>query len=237
MPAGYNFDAESIARIARSVLQTERAPQNERARQRHFHTPSVPERWYRCRNDDAAELPASGVVEVDSEQEVGGELIYVVKKIGTTWPARVAVLGNEPVAGGKTGAITFDPTFVLCDAAATPGPKECWGIKPNETKLFKGYPGFRSLGKSTGETPRALMRQAWPEILWAKAASGIPARSGSTPGSATVTVYTLASGSLASTGFSVTAHNASGAAVVADKFLHIVQIEDDWASNYEDCDA
>jgi len=236
--AGLTFDVESVKRIARAVLESERRPGNDPLRQRALLTPSVPERWYTARNDDAAELPAYGVAEVTGEDVVGNEIVYTLDKLTTTWPKRVAILGEEAIAPGGYGAITFDPTFALCDSASVPAAKECWGIKPNETKLFKGFPGFRSLGRAEGEgaEQRALVRQAWPQVLWAKSGgSGIAARSGSTPGSASVTIYTLASGSLATTGFTVTAYNASGAAVVADKYLQIVEIEDDWAANYEDC--
>jgi len=237
--AGLTFDVESAKRIARAVLASERRPANNPLRQRPLLTPSVPERWYTARNDNADELPAYGVAEVTGEDVVGNEIVYTLNKLTTTWPKRVAILGENSIAPGGYGAITFDPTFALCDSASVPAANECWGIKPNETKLFKGFPGFRSLGRAegSGSAQRALVRQAWPQILWAHSASGIAARSGTTPGSATVTVYTLASGSLASTGFSVTAKNASAAAVAASAYIQIVEIEDDWAANYEDCGA
>ena len=235
--AGYAFDARSVRRIARSVLATEGERKNPQTRRRRFVT--ARSGFASCKSSDAAELPAYGVVEIDDEEtlETTETIVYVVKKIGTTWPKRVAVLGPDPLAPGAYGELTFAPTWVLCDDGAVPGPKEAWGIKPNETKLFKGYPGFRSLGRATGTgaEQRALMRQAWPQILWAVAGSNIPARSGATPGSGTVTIQTLASGSFASTGFTTTAKNASGAQIIAGKYLQIVEIEENWAGNYEDC--
>jgi hypothetical protein len=235
--AGYSLSPRALEKVKRSVAFTDRTSQNGRIPQPHYRTPAVPERWWTCRNDDTVELPAYGVVEVDDEDEESGEIIYVIKKLGTTWPKRVALLGERAVEPDGYAAITFEPALALCDAAAVPGPKEAWGIKPNETKLFKGYPGFRAMGRTqgVGSDQRALFRQAWPQVLWAVAGSNIPARSGATPGSGTVTIQTLASGSFVSTGFTVGVVNASGAAVVASKYLQIVEIEDVWASNYEDC--
>jgi len=235
---GYTLGEAALKRVKDSVLATERTRQNGRPPSRRAQWHGVPERWYTCKNSGATELPAYSVAEVDDETEEGDETIFTVKRLGTTWPQRVAIIGEQAIAVGEWGAMTFDAAYALCDDADVPGPKECWGIKASSTKLWKGYPGFRSTGRvlGAGAEQTALVRPAWPQVLWAKSgASGIPARSGDTPGSATVDVYTLASGSLATTGFSVTAYNASGAAVVASKYLQIVEIEDVWAANYEDC--
>lgn len=237
---GYTLDAPSLHRLARSVIYTEQVRQNQVPRERRHITAASKAQWFRCRSTEGSlTLPAYAVVEVHGEESAGplDELVYQVRRLTSTWPARIAVLGGAEIAAGGYGALTFDPTYALADAATEPQANEAWGIKPNETKLFKGFPGFRALGRThgTGSDQRAFVRQAWPQLLWAVAPSNIAARSGATPGSGTVNIQTLASGSFAATGFSTTALNASGAAIVSGKYLQIVEIEGRWAANYEDC--
>lgn len=66
---------------------------------------------------------------------------------------------------------------------------------------------------------------------------GISARSSSTAGSASCTVFTLASGDLTTTGSSVTVYNWSETAVGANKYITIKQIglTGDWVVDAEDC--
>jgi hypothetical protein len=66
---------------------------------------------------------------------------------------------------------------------------------------------------------------------------GIPARSGSTAGSASCTVCYLSSGSLSSTGSSITVYNWSQTAVGGSKYITIKQLglTSDWVVDAEDC--
>lgn len=53
--------------------------------------------------------------------------------------------------------------------------------------------------------------------------SGIPARSGTTAGSATVTLYKLPSGALESLGITATVYNFTGGTVAANAYIKVMQ--------------
>ena len=63
---------------------------------------------------------------------------------------------------------------------------------------------------------------------------GIPARSGTTPGSATVVTYVF-DGTTLYAGNSVTAYNLSGTAVGDSKYIMICRVQDFWFVDFEDC--
>lgn len=66
-------------------------------------------------------------------------------------------------------------------------------------------------------------------------ASGVPAISGSTPGSATVTLYAMVSGVLTSLSATVTAYNMTATAVGASKFIGITWRSGGWFVDLESC--
>ncbi len=76
-------------------------------------------------------------------------------------------------------------------------------------------------------------RERW---ICKNSSSEIPARSGDTPGSGTVTIQKLDSGALTATNGTLTAYNFSASAIAADAYILVFRDEfgTDWVSS-EDC--
>ena len=100
----------------------------------------------------------------------------------------------------------------------------------------------RSLLRLTGgaESPRPSQEQRYPLSQSAIAytgVSGVPARSGSTAGSATVTLYKLVGATLTSTSVTVTAYNLSTTAVAGSAYIQVKReyLTGKWLVDFEDC--
>ncbi len=65
--------------------------------------------------------------------------------------------------------------------------------------------------------------------------STIGARSGTTPGSGTVTLYQLVGTTLTSTTVTVTAYNLSTTAIAANAYLVLTKVDGKWIAVWEDC--
>ena len=74
-----------------------------------------------------------------------------------------------------------------------------------------------------------------PAKIGVTMSSGVSARSGSTPGSGQVTLYTLTSGALTATSKTVTAYNLSSTAVAGSAYVGLVWASGVWWVMWEDC--
>ena len=87
---------------------------------------------------------------------------------------------------------------------------------------------FRSGVWMTGEMQTAVAKAG---------GSGVTARSGTTAGSGTVTIYYIASGVLTSTSQEITAYNLSATAVADNAYITIKRcsLDEEWIVDAEDC--
>jgi len=87
---------------------------------------------------------------------------------------------------------------------------------------------FRSGVWMTGEMQTAVAKAG---------GSGVTARSGTTAGSGTVSIYSIVEGILTDTGETVTAYSLSGTAVANNAYITIKRcsLDEDWIVDAEDC--
>lgn len=90
-------------------------------------------------NDSGEEIPPYACMEVTAHEVNNLYDAVKVDKIGTTWPGDILFNGAMAVAAGGFGYSQHCVEHALY-STGTPALGECFGIKPNEWKLFKGYP-------------------------------------------------------------------------------------------------
>ncbi len=95
-------------------------------------------------------------------------------------------------------------------------------------------PPLEMVNTKNGRFLRLAMAIPGTEIAQA-GSGGIPARSGATPGSGSVTIQKFAPPTLAATPLTVTCYNLASTAVGATKYIVMLKVHGYWFAVWEDC--
>lgn len=189
-------------------------------------------------NDSGFTIPPFGIVGVDSSMDFGsGDAIPKVKRPGTTYYEDWLVNGDAPVSDQAYGMAQLGPVVVFAYDSGSPTAKSIYGPKPSQFTGSAGYAGLLRTIKiidSTNKWAKGFLYSPITALL-AKADSGVTARSGTTPGSGTVSIWCNVSGTLTDTTMDVTAYNMSGGAVASAAYIQIKLIGGQWWVDVEDC--
>jgi hypothetical protein len=153
--------------------------------------------WCNCVNGGGETIPAFGAVRVASVADDG---TLSVEKPDTDGQD-VFFNGESDIPAGGYGVCTRDwPAYALYESGdGSPGSGDKWGAGAGSWKLRKGKAGFRVLGGATGSRVQVRGAASSADTVNYVAQTpggGIPALSGTTPGSASCGIYHLVSGSL-----------------------------------------
>jgi len=179
-------------------------------------------------NDDTA--PAFAVMQVTGTTLVNGAVVLTCDQPSTTFGAVYVVNGCYDVESEDYGRCTLiGPVRVLYDTG-TPELGDYYGPKNGQWTLSEGYPGdFCVLGDYDYEDdPNVGLFSFKPCVnLQGKCAATLPAGSGATPGSGTMTIWFFDSGTATASGLTVTVLN-YGLAIPAGQLIQARLVEGEW---------
>lgn len=149
MADSYRFDAQSVRRIADTVLWKESFPRDMTGSPPPQGSSGTPVQWHRGKSASGEEIPAFSVVKVGGVYSSfdDGYLYNTIDKPTTTLSRLYGLTGQNPIPANGSGGFTFESGWATFDSSdGTPANGETWGPKPGSWKLAKGYPGFTVLG-------------------------------------------------------------------------------------------
>ena len=175
------------------------------------------------RNDSGEECPAFACCQVTGTVEAGGQNYLTIDKPADTTGAAGGYLFNSiaPIADGEYGLAYDGPLVRMLTDGSTITSGDSWQPQVNEWDVVPGGDNFIAAGADDIATNvmRGFIQSAGGASKLIYATSGIPARSGITPGSATCTEYKMASGSYATNTTTLTVLNHSAVAVPSGMVL------------------
>lgn len=146
----YGFDAQSMRRVIREILHSERSPRVELGTGGHGNGGGNQQVWFPFRNEYAGEMPAHSVVRIDDTLKLStlvsgcddDGLVYLANRPSTTFTRKYGVTWGVATPQGDYGLLTFGPHGVIAayDTSGSPAAGEGWGAKPDSFLLFKNYP-------------------------------------------------------------------------------------------------
>jgi hypothetical protein len=182
-------------------------------------------RYVAVRNTYSAEVPAYGIMQITGCETSAGVLVLTVTRPTTTGDSELYLINSgRPIAAGAQGFGTFDlPHRLLWDSGlSAPVFGETWGPQQNSFTARRGPVYYKVYGTAPNGT--IYVGPAKPKIYLAKSpGGGIPAMSGTTPGSATCDVWEMVSTTIAVTSRQETVYNLSLTAVGASKQIQCKQ--------------
>jgi len=184
-------------------------------------------RWFEAVQDGSVEIPPFAVCEVTgAETRSEGNLsIGLVLKVRRPTAANLfgcVINGPSPIttSGSRRGAVTYDsPMLALYDTADTPAYGDSFGTQANLFTLKKGNAGFGIIG---GHADGRVLVERTPRVGSFVAQNGgstISARSGTTAGSGTVTIFRLVGTTLTTTSRTLTVYNMTDNTVAANAYI------------------
>lgn len=156
----FNFDEQSVRRIARTVIHSERmlrgggdAPGIDGA---------VNQVWWPFRNDYAGTVPAYGVVAITGITVVQGLPIYTGTRPSTTFYRVYGINSAEAVPDDGYGQLRLTGPCEIAYDSGTPAAGEGWGPKPSQFTLSKGYPSITTVSGVIDSTNKVLLGTLGP---------------------------------------------------------------------------
>ena len=196
-----------------------------------------------CQNVSGEEIPAYACVQATGTVEAGGINYLEVDKPADAVGDAGPYFFNGPSAIEIDGyGMIFDGPLVRAlgdGTSATAG--DAWGPAASSWEVAPASNGlFIAVGNDDVATDvvRLMVQQNFPSAAIAyTGVSGVPARSGTTAGSATVTLYKLVGATLTSTSVTVTAYNLSTTAVAGSAYIQVKReyLTGKWLVDFEDC--
>lgn len=195
---------------------------------------------FRFRNDSGETIPPCAIMRcTGTELDDDNNLVYVMNKPATTewkmpWYVNLGVeVEDDDYGWSATFRSEMGQGYYLSGTIVV---GDSWGPKGGQWNLERYYPGFVIRGKEADGL--VYVNQREPRMLLAQADSGgISARSSTTLGSDSgVTILYQNSTTITATTFSgVTVYNEADAAVAANAYLQIADIDGKWFVNWENC--
>lgn len=233
-PTPYAFDETGMRRAVNVIRRVEAEP--GRPLGGNVLRPiGDPIKWKFGYNVSGETIPPFSPVVLDAGSALDGVYHANLNKPSNTFSRSLGMTGSLPIAAASRGGYHTE-SWLGCYDTGTPAPGETWGPKPGQWTLSKGYPGLfeiEGVWDSTNKYASGTVRPI--NALVGKAGSDIPALSGATPGSGSVTIWIFDGSDFVTTSMTVTAYNLSASAVTAATFLQLKWAYSMWLVDFESC--
>lgn len=240
MPDGYLLDEQTALDVIQLVRLYRRngwfdgnAPKPPRS----IASPQTPAYVH---NDSGETIPAYACMQATGTIEIGSQNFFLVDKPSDTDGSAGGFLFNGPhaIADNEEGVAQLGSRVRAFKNTGTVTAGDAWVPVVNQWYIAAGTGPFVAIGADDVDT----------NVLWvftgiaggdikhfAAPVGGIPARSGSTLGSATCTLLTIAGGTRATTSATYTVYNNFTTAVGASHDIAAAKINGIWSVIAEDC--
>lgn len=203
------------------------------------------QRWLPAENVGATDISPFGVVEIVSiaDDPLTLDKLWEVQRPTSATPSAVAICGPGGIAASGFGAITLDePFMVLVDSGTTPAVGTTLGPKNASFETDNTGSYFLSLSAALTSPKRVLAK--WNTSPGGRPYIGltdgtITARSGTTLGSGTVSLYHNSGTTLSDSTTNVTAYNFAENSIAGSTYVQVEQLapNGDWFITAVDCGA
>lgn len=201
------------------------------------------QRWLKAKNVGATTITAYAVVEVTgiTDDALTEDKVWTVQRPTSATPSAVAICGPKGIAASAYGSITFDePFFILVDSGTTPAVGTTLGPKNASFETDNTGDYFLSLSAALTSPKRVLAK--WNTSPGGRPYIGltdgtITARSGTTLGSGTVSLYHNSGTTLSDSTTNVTAYNFGANSIAGSTYVQVEQFapNGDWFITAVDC--
>lgn len=202
-------------------------------------------RWLPAKNTGATDVSPFGVVEIVAiiDDPLTVDKIWEVRRPTSATPGAVAICGPGGIAASGYGSVTMtEPFQVLVDSGTTPAVGTTLGPKNASFETDNTGDYFLSLSAALSTPKRVLAK--WNTSPGGRPYVGltdgtITARSGTTLGSGTVSLYHNSGTTLSDSGTNVTAYNFGANSIAVSTYVQVEQFapNGDWFVTAVDCGA
>lgn len=225
-----NFDWESAQKIASGIRRLRGARQNNPV---PTFDDSGPVNWVPFVNKDSTTAPAYGVMRVDTAVTVDGvDVLFNCKQPSTTFTRRYAVNAGVDVPANGGGVCCFEGPALMAFDSGTPALDDCYGPKPGQWTLSKGFPTITVVDGVRNSTDKYLLGSVHViTTLLGKTTGSVTALTGTT----SYKIYSGTAGSESDAGFTTVPSAICRVAISSGKWIMLQWINNSWEISPLEC--